>query len=1250
MKRIVLAVGSLLLAIAAQRLVTATGWSAAALVCLLACVLYLIALPRDSEPFPLGRVGGTRRRALLWTGVGLALAACAVGAVAALHFRAIDPEAGGWSLHLASIFLFAAAVVLLDIAIPPPPSASGARRRRDVLWFLGGLAVLLVAAAALRLSELGTQPFGVWYDEAVNALVARDIVAHSDYHPLYLDVTYHTAHFDYLVALAFRWFGDSIQSARLVSAIAGIAMVAAGALTGYELFLTQPALGGPAFGGPVQETHRSYVAPTMSLLLAAILTISAWSLNFSRIAVNYIGTPLFILLAVGFLLRGLRTQRLSFYALAGASVGMGLNFYTSFRLFVPVLPIFLLALAIARRETLRESWRGLVIALLAALIVTAPLVSFAVSNPQTFLERSSDTFLLRDVPSDQRLAKLWENTERHLLMFNVAGDPNGRHNLPGRPMLDPRLAGLFVVGLAACIWRWRRPHSILLLAWFTLTLLGGILTLDFEAPQSLRSNGAIAAAYVIALVPIAEVLRAWEKSQAGRYYPRMAAATAALLIVPIGIWNLTGYYGAQRHDFAVWNSFSTPETITARALAQLDPNQTDAFLISNFYGHPDIDYFAPQWADKAQRIESGDPVPLNWTPGKDAWVFLDADSQALYTLLQNMYPGGAFEEYRLPGSDAVSMRSVHLTPEVLASVEGLLKETYRIDPTAGAAQAAGAVAGFDGDLGEPVATERVPSVDVDWAADSLTSTPSIVEYTGILRVPEYGARELRVEAPGRAALWIDETLILSGTGTLEEAVSLARGNHTIRLRAEPAPGRLTLAWAAPGADYAAIPPENLLVDPVAGGGLLGRFYAGEDWSGDEKLAVVDPQMNIIYHIIPMERPFSVEWTGKIGIPTAGDYTFSGEAIDWMQLFIDGEEVLQTSEPNVTADGRITLSEGLHDIRILYRAIGSHSRVNLWWIPPGGDRSPIPTALLFPPRGSYEGVQIPSFDLLSPAAESDSQPPSPSVATPSDQLSGEIETVYDGLNRPAGVALTPDGHVVVADTGNHQVLLLDEDGALQRTISGGADAFTSPFDVAVDAEGNILVLDPDAPAISVFSSKGEFLRTLTAAPDIAGRARGLDAAEDGRIWVAGTSSQQVIGLNPDGSIATQFPAWEGEDAQIVDVAAESDAIYATVMSLNQLVEYDLEGHRLTAWAIPAANTMDGPHLALGPDGSVFATQPEEGRVARFSASGEPQGYWQLPVDSARVKPVGIAVDGSGHIWITDVEGGKLIRIDPGSNEP
>ena len=59
-------------------------------------------------------------------------------------------------------------------------------------------------------------------------------------------------------------------------------------------------------------------------------------------------------------------------------------------------------------------------------------------------------------------------------MFNVQGDPNGRHNLPGAPMLERMTAVLAVLGLLMALFRVRQAQSFLMVIWWLFAMLGGI--------------------------------------------------------------------------------------------------------------------------------------------------------------------------------------------------------------------------------------------------------------------------------------------------------------------------------------------------------------------------------------------------------------------------------------------------------------------------------------------------------------------------------------------------------------------------------------------------------------------------------------------------------------------------------------------------------------------------------------------------------------------------------------------------------
>jgi sugar lactone lactonase YvrE len=62
--------------------------------------------------------------------------------------------------------------------------------------------------------------------------------------------------------------------------------------------------------------------------------------------------------------------------------------------------------------------------------------------------------------------------------------------------------------------------------------------------------------------------------------------------------------------------------------------------------------------------------------------------------------------------------------------------------------------------------------------------------------------------------------------------------------------------------------------------------------------------------------------------------------------------------------------------------------------------------------------------------------------------------------PAGIALTPEGNLLVVDTGNRRIQLLTAEGAFLTSWGAhkGEAVLVSPRDVAVDASGDIYVVD------------------------------------------------------------------------------------------------------------------------------------------------------------------------------------------------
>jgi 4-amino-4-deoxy-L-arabinose transferase-like glycosyltransferase len=847
------------------------------------------------------------RRSLLFLGLAAVGLATLGGVAALLQFASVErSSSSSWALYLGSL------VVLLVGAWIADAGRRVGRSGRGWSWGHAGLLLAILAlGGAVRFWDLDSLPYGTWYDEAENGLVALRILGEPNYLPIYEPRVNSAGHYLLLLAGSLRLLGRSTEALRAVSALMGVATVAAGCLLSRELF-------GRRWG----------------LVLAFLLAVSRWDINFSRIGMYNVATPLLELTALAFLLRGLRGRRWTSFALSGLAVGLGAVFYTGFLPFLLVLLAFLLHTAVAERRVLRGSRSGLLVLLLAFFLTVAPVVRYAVANPEEFSERAQKTSVFTGKTRQEALLAVRDSAVKHLLMFNYEGDRYGRHNLCHEPMLDPVSGALMLLGLAVCLWRWRRPRSLLLVLWLLLLLLPGVLSLEWEAPHALRTIGTLPAAYLLALVPIQGLGEEWRRVLGGRRVLHFAVLVALLLGV-VGCSNLHTYFFVQANDFASWRDFSTAETITARIMANLG-DSVDYDVISLYHNHPVLRFLAPEVTDYS-RIETHDTLPLPRCTGKDVVIILDPERGYLYRQAQSYYPRATFEEYGPPFDGPPVVYLIRLAPEDVASLEGLVASYRR---------------GADWSA-DPALTRQEAQLNFDWRDGAPLSLPFVAEWRGTLTAPEYGVYRLVLRAPSEVELYLDEALLLKGEDELAAEVTLAEGQHALRVRATGAVGRIELAWQPPGGEEETVPSSALHVPPVSGHGLLGSYYSNGDWTPPAAFARIDPRLGMYFHIPPLPHPYTVEWEGWISISKPGEYGFGLESIDESMLYVDSDLVTSSKKREEYGAGSVLLDAGLHEIRLLYAARTHHTYVNLYWVPPDGEREIVPAEVLYPAQATQQ---------------------------------------------------------------------------------------------------------------------------------------------------------------------------------------------------------------------------------------------------------------------------------------------------------
>jgi len=189
---------------------------------------------------------------------------------------------------------------------------------------------------------------------------------------------------------------------------------------------------------------------------------------------------------------------------------MGVCFYTYMSsrvvpLIVGAFSAYLVARDVLRPRSQRPGWRTLaarwwplLICLLVAALVMAPLAFYLLDRPQDTetpqREEQVDYPLVLLLRGDLR--PVLQNAWAIFKMWNLDGERYWQLNYSHRPVFVEPISGLlFWVGAALALWRWKEPRYALLVIWVGLGMVPSLLT--SEAPSWPRTMLASPAALAL---------------------------------------------------------------------------------------------------------------------------------------------------------------------------------------------------------------------------------------------------------------------------------------------------------------------------------------------------------------------------------------------------------------------------------------------------------------------------------------------------------------------------------------------------------------------------------------------------------------------------------------------------------------------------------------------------------------------------------------------------------------------------------
>ena len=215
---------------------------------------------------------------------------------------------------------------------------------------------------------------------------------------------------------------------------------------------------------------------------------------------------------------------------------------------------------------------------------------------------------------------------------------------------------------------------------------------------------------------------------------------------------------------------------------------------------------------------------------------------------------------------------------------------------------------------------------------------------------------------------------------------------------------------------------------------------------------------------------------------------------------------------------------------------------------------------------------------------------------------------------------------------------------------GAGQFVMPHGISIAPDGKVWITDVAREQVLRFSPEGVLELTLgeqgVTAQDAAHFGRPADVAFlPGRVLIAdGYVNTRVAEFAPDGKFIRDWGDFKVAHA----VAVDEQRIYVADRENARIQVYDHSGKLAATWVSPAGNHTYS--LKLLGSGRLLAVEGRDGadrngavlRVYKADGTVEASYDIGLPGDDASLGH-DLAIGPDGHIYVTDVNGGRVVRL-------
>jgi DNA-binding beta-propeller fold protein YncE len=256
-----------------------------------------------------------------------------------------------------------------------------------------------------------------------------------------------------------------------------------------------------------------------------------------------------------------------------------------------------------------------------------------------------------------------------------------------------------------------------------------------------------------------------------------------------------------------------------------------------------------------------------------------------------------------------------------------------------------------------------------------------------------------------------------------------------------------------------------------------------------------------------------------------------------------------------------------------------------------------------------------------------------------------------VQQPRGIAVSPDGDVLVADFGNNRIQAFASDLKFLRTWGSPGELpgqFKEPGAVAVGPNGEIYVADTWNHRVQVFAKDGKYLREWATAfygP------RGIAVDQKGSVYVADTGNNRVVRFAANGQKEVEWGGKGSAPGQFLEpVGIVTDAagqVYVVDNGNGRLQIFTRDGKFVSEFPVSGweSKVYSEPHVTIDAKGTIWVSVPGAKEIRAYDRSGKlvrtitgqqiPGAFFDTPM--------GIAYNPTKHeLVIADLEH-KVVRF-------